>query len=169
MATHSLVALQAAIDTNEVDHIQAYHSYTLLNQDLMQSVCPRARGKNLSILNNAPFAGFILATGPVPDARYNYRLAERPVTEATRRVEEVCTRKGVSLETAALAFSLKNPDIDVTVVGASTPEKLRRRVEAFQAPLEKEDFVEMILAAGGSFPISSPFAGKNPYKDNRGL
>lgn len=169
MATQSLVALQAAIDTNEFDHIQAYHSCTLLNQDLMQSVCPGARKKNLSILNNAPFAGFILATGPVPGARYNYRPAERPVTEAARRVEEVCTRKGVSLEMAALAFSLKNPEIDVTVVGASTPEKLRRRVEALQAPLGMDDFVEMILAAGGSFPISSPFAGKNPYKDDRGL
>src|SRR4030042_5542796 len=137
MATHSLVALQAAIDTNEVDHIQAYHSYTLLNQDLMQSVGPGGRGKNLSILNNAPFAGFLLSTGPRPDARYNYPLAERPVTEAARRVEDVCTRKGVSLETAALAFSLKNPDIDVTVVGASTPGKLRGGGEDLNTPAIK--------------------------------
>ena len=151
MATYTLECLQAAVDSGEVDHIQPFHTYTLLNQDAVTTLIPAARAKQLSILNNAPYAGYILLTGPVPGAQYTYAPASEDVKEATRRIEAVCVRKGVTLPTAALAFSISDPLVDVTVIGASTPQKLKERAAALSAPLSRADFNEMINAAGGSY------------------
>jgi aryl-alcohol dehydrogenase-like predicted oxidoreductase len=155
MATSSLVCLKAAIESGDVDHIQPFHSYTLLNREAAREVIPLARMRNLSILNNAPYAGYILLTGATPDARYNYRPATPEEKQAVQRLENVSKRKGVSLATSALAFSVLDPLIHVTVIGASSPEKLRERVAAFGAPLTKGDFRDMIEAAGNTFPISA--------------
>jgi D-threo-aldose 1-dehydrogenase len=154
MATSSLTCQKAAIDCGEIDHIQPFHSYTLLNQQAMEEVIPAAKLKNLSVLNNAPYAGYILLTGAIKDAKYNYSPASVEVIEAVKRIEAVCETKQVSLATAALAFSLMTPQIDATVIGASTPEKLRERVAVFNAPLAMADFYDMVRAAGSSLPIS---------------
>ncbi len=70
-----------------------------------------------------------------------------------RRIEAVCERKGVSIATAALAFSLANPDVDVTVIGSSSAAKLIERAAAFNAPLMPSDFDEMLAAAAGQAPL----------------
>ncbi len=153
MATWSLTALKAAITSGVFDQIQTFHAYTLLNQQAAQEVIPMAKARDLPILNNGPYAGYILMSGAVPDARYQYGPAPAEVVEMVRRIEAVCARKGVSIATAALAFSLHNPDIDVTVIGASSPDKLRERAAALNAPLSRADFDEMLMAAGGMAPI----------------
>lgn len=154
MATSSLIVHKAAIECGEIDHIQPFHSFTLLNQQSMLEVIPAAKAKNLSVLNNAPYAGYILLTGAIEGAKYNYRNAPKEVIDAVKRIEAVCARKNVSLSTAALAYSLMTSQISATVIGASSPTKLLERVEVFNAPLVKADFDEMLDAAGGTFPIS---------------
>lgn len=166
MATVSLECLEWAIDTGDIDNLQMYHTYTLLNTEATKSVIPKARAKNLTILNNAPYAGWILQTGPIPDAMYNYFPATPEVIEAAKRLEEVCARKGVSLPEAAVAFSFKSPLVDVTVIGASTPEKVRERVNVFASKLTDKDFAEMLAAAGASFPTRPSWA-HNPMNTPR--
>jgi aryl-alcohol dehydrogenase-like predicted oxidoreductase len=162
MATVDLHCLESAIDCGEFDHIQFFHSYTLLNQEATEKVIPKAKAKNLSVLNNAPQAGFILATGPVPDACYNYRPASREVMAAATRIQEICNRKGVPMGTAALAYSLQCPDIDVTVVAAESPARILECLAAYRTGLAADDFEEMISAAGGPYPVSSCHEG-NPW------
>jgi D-threo-aldose 1-dehydrogenase len=164
MGTFSLECLQAAVDSGEVDHIQGFFTYTLLNQEATQQLMPSLRARQLAFLNNAPYAGYILLTGAVPGAQYNYMPAGPEVMEATRRVEAVCARKGVSIGAAALAFSLLDPAVDVTVIGASTPAKLRERAAAFNAPLTPADFQEMLAAAGGQYKFDWSSAGD--WQDN---
>jgi D-threo-aldose 1-dehydrogenase len=163
MGTYTLRCLQAAVDSGEVDQIQSFHTYTLLNQDATRQLIPSARARNLGLLNNAPYAGYILMSGAVPGATYVYAPARPEVMEAVRRIEAVCARKGVSLATAALAFSLQNPAVDVTVIGASSPEKLRERIAAFNAPLTAADFQEMIDVAAGSYGSSWDGDDCRPY------
>lgn len=152
MATRGFDCLQAAINSGEVDHIQTFHTYTLLNQTAQTGLFPQARVRNLSILNAGPLAGFILATGAKPGALYSYKPASPQVMEATQRLETLCAKKGVPLPVAALAFSLRNPDIDVTIIGADSPTQVKENVQALACPLTPEDFEELMAAAGGSFP-----------------
>jgi D-threo-aldose 1-dehydrogenase len=163
MATRCYECLQWAIDTGEIDQLQMYHSYTLLNTEALDGIIPNGRAKNLTILNNAPYAGWILQSGAVPDAMYNYRPAEPQVIEAVRRLEKICADKGVSVAEAALAFSFKSPLVDVTVTGCSTPERVRERVRTFASPLSQQDFDDMLAAAGGPYPIDRSWP---PYPIN---
>ena len=153
MATWDLDCLLAAIDSDAFDHVQFYHSYTLLNQTATSQLLPLARAKTLSTINVAPQAGFILASGPVPGASYNYAPASSQVMAAAGRVQVLCAQKGVAMPEAAIAFSLANPSIDITVVGADTPELLLRCVRAGDLPLTPEDYDELVAAGGGPFEI----------------
>ncbi len=148
MGTMGLDCLQAAVDSDAVDVLQIFHTYTLLNQTAADKLFSAARAKNISILNSAPYAGYILATGATPDARYNYSPAPPAVVEATRRLEAVCAAKSVDLPAAALAFSLRNPDIDVTVPASGKPKRIAQWIAAINAPLTDDDFAEMLAAAG---------------------
>jgi len=148
MGTMGLDCLQAAVDSDAVDVLQIFHTYTLLNQTAADKLFSAARAKNISILNSAPYAGYILATGATPDARYNYSPAPPAVVEATRRLEAVCAAKSVDLPAAALAFSLRNPDIDVTVPASGKPKRIAQWIAAMNAPLTDDDFAEMLAAAG---------------------
>lgn len=46
--------------------------YTLLNQDALSELLPLCIENQISILIGSPFQSGILATGAVPDAKYNY-------------------------------------------------------------------------------------------------
>jgi D-threo-aldose 1-dehydrogenase len=166
MATVSLACHQWAIDCGDIDHLQMYHTYTLLNTEARQKVIPAAHAKNLTVLNNAPYAGWILQSGPIPNAMYNYYPATPQVIDAVRRLERVCAQKGVTLAEAAVAFSFKSSDVHVTVIGASTPERVRERVKVFASSLTPADFDEMLAAAGGPFPTRASWEG-NPINSAR--
>jgi L-fuconolactonase len=153
MGALSLDCLRAAVDSGEVDVIQIFHTYTLLNQSATESLFSAATAKDVSILNSAPYAGYILATGAVPNARYNYAPASEAVIEATRRIEAVCAAKGVDLPTVALAFSLRNPDIDVTIPASGKPKRIQQWIDALSLPLTSEDWEEILAAAGGQHPM----------------
>jgi D-threo-aldose 1-dehydrogenase len=153
MGTLGLHCLQTAVDSDAFDVIQMFHVCTLLNQTALDKLMPDALAKGMSILNSAPFSGYILASGAVPDARYNYAPASPGVIEATKRIEAVCAQKDISLSTAAVAYSYQNPDIDVTVIASGKSHRVQEWIDAFDAPLTSADFDEMIAAAGGSYPV----------------
>jgi D-threo-aldose 1-dehydrogenase len=154
MGTYAPECLMAAVECGEIDHIQPFHTYTLLNQEAQEQLIPAARAKQLAVLNNAPYAGYILLTGPITGAMYNYAPANEAVIAATRRIEAVCARKGVTLAQAALGFSLSSSLVDVTVIGASSPMKLRERAAVCGLKLTASDYAEMTQATGENFKAS---------------
>jgi D-threo-aldose 1-dehydrogenase len=97
---------------------------------------------------------------------YNYHPAKLEVIQAVQRLEAACILKNIRLDTAALAFSLLNPQIDVTVIGASSIQRLRQALDVCSSPLTKADFDELLLAVGGEFPLTSPY-DSNPWNDDR--
>jgi len=153
MGTLGLDCLQAAVDSGDFDVIQIFHTYTLLNQSAAETLFPSALAGHISIFNSAPYAGYILATGAGPDARYNYAPASTEVIAATRRLEAACAEKGLDLPTAALAFSLRNPDIDVTIPASGKVKRIAQWVAALAVDLSDADWDEILAAAGGQFPL----------------
>jgi D-threo-aldose 1-dehydrogenase len=153
MGTIVLSCLQTAAESGAFDILQIFHTYTLLNQSAEEKLFPTCRQAGISILNSAPFAGYILATGAVPDARYNYIPAQPDVIEATRRLEEVCARKGIDIATAAMAHSYRHRDIDVTVVASGKPQRVKQWVDAMSVPLTDADVTELLSAAGGQYTL----------------
>jgi D-threo-aldose 1-dehydrogenase len=148
VATGTFRPLEMSVDCGEFDCVQFPRLYTLLNQASKdRGLLGRAKEAGLGTLNPAPFGGNILATGAVEGALYCYRPALPDVVAAVERMEAECRRLGVPLITAALAFSLSEPLIDVTIVGVASADQLHDNLRAFAAGVSRED-LETIAAAG---------------------
>jgi aryl-alcohol dehydrogenase-like predicted oxidoreductase len=73
------------------------------------------------------------------------------VIDAVKRMEVLCAQKGVSLPTAAVAFSLQESDVDVTVIASGKPRHVIGWVQDLAASLTHADLAELVQAAGGPF------------------
>ena len=133
-----------AAESGEFDIIGSYHHYTLLNQDAARRIHPHARRHNLGVINISPFGGNILGTGAVQGARYSYREASPEVLNAVRDMETRAEAHGLDLQTAALAYSLACPDIDVNLVGPTTIEELHADVAALTVAEEFGSFRDIV-------------------------
>lgn len=97
--------------------------YTLLDQAALKTGLKRCADNNISVIIGAPYASGILATGPGPNARYRYGIAEPDIQDKTRKIQAVCVRHGVSLQAAALQFPLAHPAVVSVIPVARDPRK----------------------------------------------
>ncbi|MDF1513308.1 MAG: aldo/keto reductase [Anaerolineae bacterium] len=153
MGALTLRCLQEAAESGSFDVLQIFHTYTLLNQSAATKLLPYCQQNNISIFNSAPYAGYILATGAVPDARYNYSPASAEVIDAVRHLETVCSQKGVDLPAAAVAFAARHPAVDVVVIASGKPKRIAQWIDAIHSPLTDTDFDELLRAAGGQYDL----------------
>jgi D-threo-aldose 1-dehydrogenase len=102
--------------------------YTLLEQESLDTLLPLCREKSISIIIGGPYNTGILATGAVPGAYYNYLPAPQPILEKVRKIEAVCTRHGVPLAAAALAFPLHHPVVASVIPGARSVTEIERNI-----------------------------------------
>ncbi|WDR03452.1 aldo/keto reductase [Devosia algicola] len=98
--------------------------YTLLDQVALKSGMRYCLDNNISVIVGAPYASGILATGPGPQARYRYQIAEPDIQDKARRIQAVCHRHGVSLQSVALQFPLAHPAVVSIIPGAAKPEEV---------------------------------------------
>jgi D-threo-aldose 1-dehydrogenase len=99
--------------------------YTLLEQEAADSFLPLCERKNIGIILGGPFNSGILATGPVPEARYNYEPAPSDILARVTHLEAVCYSHGVKLIEAALQFVLGHPAVRTVIPGANNPEQVK--------------------------------------------
>jgi D-threo-aldose 1-dehydrogenase len=104
--------------------------YTLLEQPALREVLPLALEKRVGVMLGGVFNSGILATGPIAGAKYNYTPAPPEIVERVRRIERVCAAHGVALPTAAMHFALGGPAVASLVLGAVTPEEVKRNIAA---------------------------------------
>ncbi|MDU0341417.1 aldo/keto reductase [Bosea rubneri] len=109
--------------------------YSLLEQPALGSFMPLALEKGIGLMLGGVFNSGILATGPVPGARYNYRPAPPEILARVAAIEAICARHGVPLRRAALQFPLGHPAVSSLVMGAVTPAEVADQIAALSAPI----------------------------------
>ncbi|MDX7951874.1 aldo/keto reductase [Lichenihabitans sp. Uapishka_5] len=109
--------------------------YSLLEQPALTRFLPLATEKNIGVLLAGIFNSGILATGPVPGARYNYAPAPPAVLERVAAIARICDRHGVPLRHAALQFATVHPAVLSVVLGAVAPNEVNDAVAAIAAPI----------------------------------
>lgn len=154
VATATLPPLQRAVETGEFDFLQIARLYTLLNTAAQTSgLLEAARAKGMAVCNASPFGGNILATGTAnPKALYTYRPALPEVREAVQRMEARCAELGITIAEAAMAFSLTQPDIDVTIVGVTSTRELDWDLAALKLSTTRDE-IESVARAGEIDPV----------------
>ena len=116
------------VQTDMLDVLITHNRYTLLNRTA-DPVHREAKRRGMGVLNAAPYGSGMLARGPDSYARYAYQIAPAELIEVTRMIQEICHRHGVPMAAAALQFSMRDPYIDVTIVGMSKPERVQQTID----------------------------------------
>ena len=105
--------------------------YTLAEQPVLDTEFPLCQKRGVGVIIGAVFASGILATGPAPGAKYNYREPTREETDRIRRIEAVCRKFNTPLAAAALQFTLHHPAVASIIPGAIHPSQVKKNIELF--------------------------------------
>jgi D-threo-aldose 1-dehydrogenase len=116
------------LDLMDLDFFLVASPYTLAEQPALDEEFPLCEKRGVGIVIGQVFASGILATGPVPGARYNYREPTAEQAERVGRIEAVCKRHSVPLAAAALQFPLHHPLVASVIPGALRPEHVSRNI-----------------------------------------
>lgn len=148
------VCARLACET-DLDCVMLAGRYSLLEQPAL-GFLDLARERGIGVMLGGVFNSGILATGPVRDAKYNYRDAPPEVLARVARIESVCDAHNVSLPHAAVRFALGHPAVTSVVLGAVTPAEVARNVDAFARPvpeaLWRDLVVEGLLPGDAALP-----------------
>jgi D-threo-aldose 1-dehydrogenase len=125
------------VETGVWDAVISHNRYTLLSQ-VADPLFELASERGLAVVNAAPYASGILAKGPDAKQNYVYREAPADVVNRTRDMQTVCAEYGIPLAAAALQFSLRDPRITSTIVGATRRERIGETLELAQVPIPDE-------------------------------
>jgi D-threo-aldose 1-dehydrogenase len=131
------------LDLADIDVFLVAMPYTLAEQSVLEDEFPRCAKQQVGIVIGAVFASGILATGPVPGAKYDYADATPAVMERVGRIQAVCARHGVSLAAAALQFPLGHPSVASVIPGALNADQVRRNLAAFRVPIPADLWAEL--------------------------
>ncbi len=123
---------EAALRERDFDCFLLAGRYSLLEQESLTSFLPLCVERNVSVVVGGGFNSGILATGAVEGARYNYGPAPPDVIERVRRIEAVCRKFDVPLQTAAMQFVTAHAAVSSLIIGARSADQMRRNVEWFE-------------------------------------
>ncbi len=118
----------------DVDCFLLAGRYTLLEQKSLP-LLDLCLEKGIALFLGGVYNTGILATGAVPEAKYNYVPAPPPIMERVKRLEAICARHDVSLQAAALQFPLAHPAVCTLIIGANSVSEFTSALTAVEAPI----------------------------------
>jgi D-threo-aldose 1-dehydrogenase len=122
------------IRTGRFDVVITHNRWNLLWQTA-NTLIEEARQMGIGIVNAAPYASGILATGACEGARAAYQLAKPEDKERADKMSAVCQRFKIPLRAAALQFSLRDKRINATAVGIASPQQVIDTIHLAQLPI----------------------------------
>jgi D-threo-aldose 1-dehydrogenase len=131
VAGGSVAAMHELLDTGELDVLLCHNQFNLLDRSA-DALIDHAIEAGVSFVNAAPFATGLLAKPLSAEARFQYGTPSDVIRVRARWLHAECARFGVQLAAVALQLSTRDPRITSTVVGASSPARVRE-LEAYEA------------------------------------
>ena len=131
--------------------------YTLLEHAALDELLPICARQGIGIMLGGPYNSGILATGAIPDAKYNYFPAPPEIMARVARIEAVCRRHGVPIAAAALQFPLGHPSVSSMIPGAVRPEEIARNITLMGTQIPTDLWAE--LKYEGLMPVHAPVPG----------
>src|SRR5215207_3892543 len=125
------------LETDLFEAVITHNRYTLVNRTA-NPLFDVAAEHGVAALNAAPYGSGILAKSPDAYSRYEYREAPKEMVEQVRAMRDACREFDVPLAAAALRFSLKDPRIVSTIVGMSSPERVKQTLDLATHPIPAE-------------------------------
>lgn len=133
--------------------------YTLLEHDVLLDEFARCERDGIGIIVGGAFNSGILATGAVPDAKYNYGPAPDDILAKVRKIDAICKRHDTPLAAAALQFAAAHPLVASVVVGALNPTHIEGNIASFDKHIPADLWDE--LKATNLLPEYAPIPARN--------
>ena len=125
-----------AIESQRFDALLTFLDYTLLNTSALEVVLPSAHQNQIGVINGSALAMGLLS-GIQPRTHFQETLSwagkEWPEVSLAQELWWWAQNGTHDLKTYALQFSLLEPQIQTTLVGAKTPEEIEQIVQAASA------------------------------------
>ena len=130
------------VETGCFEVVVTHNRYTLLNRSA-EPLLEIAALRNIAVLNAAPYGSGILSRGPKAYPRYAYQDADEDVVRRAYELEQICDRYQVPLAAASLQFSLRDPRITSTIVGASRAGRIEQTLVLAAHEIPEEIWPEL--------------------------
>ncbi len=131
------------LDLVDLDFFLVALRYTLMEHAMLDEELPYCERRDVGIVIGGVFSSGIMATGPVPGAKYNYADATPDVIEKVRRIEAVGNRNGVALAAAALQFPLGHPSVTSVIPGGFEPAHVEANMAHMRAVIPADFWAEL--------------------------
>jgi D-threo-aldose 1-dehydrogenase len=117
------------------DVVMVAGRYTLLEQPALDGLLPACAKAGTEVLNAGIFnSGLLAQDRPHDGLPYEYGPAPAPLVARARRIADVCAAHGSTLPAAAVAFAGRHAVVGAVVVGADSPEQVRRNAALAAEP-----------------------------------
>lgn len=126
------------LDLFEPDFFLVAGPYTLMEQGSLHTELARCVERGVGVIIGAVYSSGLLATGPVPGARYMYREPTPEQAAKAGRLQEVCGAYDVPLAAAALQFPLGHPAVAAVIPGARNAAEVEANLEHFRRDIPAE-------------------------------
>lgn len=145
LAGGDVAVMHRFLDRGVFDVLLSHNRWTLVDRSA-GALFDRAAAAGIGVVNAAYLGGGLLAN-PRGSRLYGYRPASSATVAAALALDDLCREIGTDLPTAALQFSLRDPRIQMSVVGMSRPERLDALLAAVDTELPQDfwDEVERLL------------------------
>ncbi len=129
------------LDLGGFEALLVHNRWTLLDHSADELI-QRADEEGVAVLNAAVYGGGLIAD-PHGRSDYAYQPAPEPTLAAARAMNEACAARGLSLATAAVHASVRDRRITSTVIGLSTPARLRTLLDALATEVPADLLAEL--------------------------
>ena len=128
-----LQVLREVVARAPVDTVLSYCRYSL-NDSALETLLPFLEENGVGIISASPLSMGLLTRRGAPD----WHPASDEIKAACREAAEFCQRQNASIEKLAVQFSVANPRIATTLVGASQAQDMENNARWLQEPLDEE-------------------------------
>lgn len=113
----------------ELDLILLAGRYTLLEQKGAFPLFQKCREHDVKLVIGGVFNSGILATGPGPNAHFDYEIASDDIQARVASIMEICDQHNVQLPAAALNYPRQNELVASTLIGTAKVSSLTRNMD----------------------------------------
>ncbi|WP_211097975.1 aldo/keto reductase [Ahrensia kielensis] len=142
------------LDHLDVDCFLLALRYSLLEHEVLHNEFPLCEAAGIGIIAGGVYNSGILASGAIPEAKFNYEPATPFILSKVRKIEEICKRHQTALADAALQFAGAHPLVASVVVGALQREHVVNNIASFDRNIPADLWAE--LKANGLLPQNAP-------------
>jgi D-threo-aldose 1-dehydrogenase len=114
----------------DIDVILLAGRYTLLDRAAERDLLPLCHKRGTSLVIGGAFNSGILATGPSPDATFDYAPASADIQNRVGGMKALAEQQGYDLATLALRFPLAESCVASVLIGTAKSSSLMRNLQS---------------------------------------